>query len=166
MIRLSIVTPESIRARQNAWCDGLVRLSDDLHNDELTQEQRRALTEDFVRANYTKRILFKPTLAQPPNTVRTNLEGASSYFVGGDDTYGDSGFAKKYRWSHCKMGKGHGLRLSPSVVIVSQPVSLYYRDKEGSVHSTTVDKTWTFVGDERENGVPKIAQHHSSPQFT
>lgn len=164
---MSALTLDEVRQRQDLWCDGLRDLSKRMFAGNLSKKQQRALAEAFVKKHYTRHMVFKPTLAVAPNTVRTNVAGASSYFVGGDPRYGDEGFAKKKKWRGCIMGRENVAQISPQAMVISQPVTFEYEEDDGRLSSQTVDKTWTFVRTQDGDGsiLPKILQHHSSLQI-
>jgi hypothetical protein len=89
------ITEEEVDKAQQAWCDGLVEISEAYRNG----GDYRALAEKFIDDMYDfkeGRVFFRPTLAAAPRNFRTTREGALSYFIGGNSNFPeDDGFAKK-----------------------------------------------------------------------
>lgn len=88
------ITVEEVVKAQNAWGEGIVRIGDVYQKN----GDYRTAALDHILASYDYNdgtVLFKPTLAsQIP--FRPTVEGALSYFVGGNPNFPeDGGFAIK-----------------------------------------------------------------------
>ena len=89
------ITEKEVNAAQQAWCDGLVEISEAYRNG----GNYKYLAEKFIDDLYDfkeGRVFFRPTLAAAPRNFRTTREGALSYFIGENSNFPeDDGFAKK-----------------------------------------------------------------------
>lgn len=150
------ISESEVIAAQRAWCDALVSISKT--NAEKGQPAAKALASEIIDAAYGYQmgtVLFKPTLAAPPQTFRTTKEGALAYFVGGDKKYaGDTGFALK-DWATCRAANA-AIHINGDVATSMGNVMI--TDSKGKL--TTVDKTWKFKKDDA--GKLRIVVHHSS----
>jgi hypothetical protein len=153
------ITESEVLAAQVAWCDALVSISK-THAAE-GQAAAKALASEIIDKAYGYQmgpVLFKPTLAAPPQTFRTTREGAISYFVGGDPAFKqDSGFALK-GWTACR-AENAALHINGDVA--TSMGNVHVTDGDGKV--TSVDKTWTFK--KADDGSLRIVVHHSSLPF-
>jgi hypothetical protein len=154
------ISPSEVLAAQTAWCDSLIAIS--TAGAEQGPAAARQLAAEVIDSAYGFNlgpVLFKPTLAAPPQTFRTTRDGAISYFVGGDgDFQGDSGFALK-GWTACR-AENAAIHINGDVATTMGNVII--TDKDGNV--TTVDKTWAFKKDDA--GTLRIVVHHSSLPFS
>jgi hypothetical protein len=154
------ITEAEVFAAQRAWCKALVDISKAY--DESGQAAAKALAEDVIDAAYGYQmgaVLFKPTLAEPPQTFRITRAGALSYFVAGDSNFpNDTGFALK-GWRQCEAKNAAVFITGDSASTMGNVI---VTDKDGQV--TTVDKTWTYVKDDVGN--LRIVVHHSSLPFS
>jgi hypothetical protein len=152
----SNVTMQEALDAQQAWCDGLLSISD--ANEQSGKAAAKQRAEEVLDAAYGYQmgaVLFKPTQAAAPQTFRTTRAGALAYFVGGDPAYpADKGFALK-GWTDCKIDNA-GIFLSGNTASTMGNVTL--TDKTGAV--IVVDKSWQFLKD--RNGQLRIMLHHSS----
>ena len=159
MVNTSISEAE-VLAAQKGWGDALVAISDT--HSKSGQPAAKALAEKVIDGAYGYNfgpVLFKPTLAEAPQTFRTTREGALSYFVGGNSNYPkDTGFALK-GWKKVEV-QNAAIFLAGDVATSMGNVS--FTDKDGKV--TTVDKTWKFKKDDAGN--LRIVVHHSSLPYT
>jgi hypothetical protein len=150
------ITEAEVIDAQKGWCKALVDISD--ANASGGQPAAKAVAEKVIDAAYGYQmgaVLFKPTMASPPQTFRTTRAGALSYFVGGDSNFPkDSGFALK-GWKQCQAQNAAVFIMGDSASSIGNVVMT---DKDGKV--TTVDKTWTYVKDDA--GHLRIVVHHSS----
>lgn len=153
------ITEADVIAAQDAWCDALVNIS-------ATYEKQgsaaaRAAAERVIDAAYgydLGPVLFKPTLTVAPQTFRTTKAGALSYFVGGDPNYPqDKGFALK-GWTRCEVDNAAILLDGDQATTMG---NVRMTNKDGV---TVVDKTWSYVKDDR--GALRIVVHHSSLPYT
>lgn len=154
------ISEAEVLAAQNAWCDALVAIST-AHADKGQAAAKQLATEviDSAYGYQMGPVLFKPTLAAPPQTFRTTREGAISYFVGGDRNFaGDTGFALK-NWTACR-AENAAIHINGEVA--TSMGNVIVTDKDGKV--TTVDKTWTFK--KADDGKLRIVVHHSSLPFS
>ncbi|TAE61091.1 MAG: hypothetical protein EAZ87_03480 [Nostocales cyanobacterium] len=154
------ITEAEVLAAQKAWGDALVAIS--TTHDQQGKAAAKALASQIIDQAYGYQyglVLFKPTLAEAPNTFRTTKEGALSYFVGGNSSFpDDTGFALK-GWRKVEV-RNAGIFIVGSVATTMGNVSM--TDKNGKV--TTVDKTWKFVKD--KDGKLRIVAHHSSLPYS
>ena len=150
------VTEAEVIAAQGAWCDALVAISRE--GATKGQAAARDLAGQVIDAAYGYNlgpVLFKPTLAEAPQTFRTTRAGALAYFVGGDPAFAkDTGFALK-GWTACK-AENAAIHINGDVATTMGNVMI--TGKDGKV--TTVDKTWTFK--KTDDGKLRIVLHHSS----
>lgn len=154
------ITQAEVEAAQAAWGDALVQISTDYAEGGI--DKARATAEAVIAAAYgydMGPVLFKPTLAQAPQTFRTTAEGALAYFVGHDEAFpGDTGFALK-GWT--------GVEIENAAIFISGDTAktmgyVHITNSEGAV--TTVDKTWGYQRDDEGN--LRIVLHHSSLPFS
>jgi hypothetical protein len=150
------ITEEQVIAAQQAWGDALVAISNTYETEGI--DAARELARDVIDAAYgydMGPVLFKPTLAEAPQTFRTTPEGALAYFVGHDDEFtGDSGFALK-GWQEVEIDNA-AIFISGDVAMTMGSVSML--DADGN--TTTVDKSWGYHLD--DEGELRIVLHHSS----
>ena len=154
------ISEGEVLAAQAGWCDALVAISK--AGDEQGHAAAKKLAGEVIDAAYGYNlgpVLFKPTLAAPPQTFRTTRDGAISYFVGGDPTYaGDSGFALK-GWTACR-AENAAIHINGDVAATMGNVIV--TDKDGKL--TTVDKSWIFK--KSDDGKLRIVLHHSSLPYS
>lgn len=152
----SNITEAEVLAAQKAWGDALVKIATDYEAGGLARA--KATAEAVIDAAYGYQsgpVLFKPTLAAPPQTFRTTREGALAYFVGGNPAFPqDSGFALK-GWRAVEVANS-AMLINGNIATTMGNVTI--TDKNGK--RTTVDKTWTFRKD--DHGKLRIVVHHSS----
>lgn len=155
-IKNNNITPEEVRASQEAWGRALVQISKDFESggvQKATETANAVLDAAYGYVNGP--VLFKPTLTTGQQTFRTDREGALAYFVGGNSKYpNDSGFALK-GWQKFEY-KNAAVYINGDMAMTMGNVML--TDKSGKV--TTVDKTWAFK--KGTDGVIRIVLHHSS----
>jgi len=153
------ITQAEVEAAQTAWGAALVQISTDFAEGGI--DQARATAQAVIAAAYGYDIgpvLFKPTLAEAPQTFRTTAEGALAYFVGHDANFpDDTGFALK-GWTD--------VTIENAAIFISGNVAktmgnVHITNADGTV--TTVDKTWGFQRDDA--GDLRIMLHHSSLPF-
>jgi hypothetical protein len=154
------ITHEEVRAAQEAWGAALIKISKDFRSGGQKKAAKTAAAVIDSAYGYNMgAVLFKPTLTHGQQTFRTTREGALSYFVGGNRTFGqDSGFALK-PWDKFEY-KNAAVHINGDLALTTGNVML--TDKDGKV--TTVDKTWGFKKDDQ--GRLRIVLHHSSLPFT
>ena len=134
------ISETEVLAAQKAWCSA------------------QALAEKVIDTAYAYQlgpVLFNPTLTSGKDTFRLTRDGALSYFVGGDTKYPtDSGFALK-DWRKCEI-KNAGIVITGNSAMTLGNVMV----TDGANKTTTVDKTWGYIKDDK--GALRIVLHHSS----
>ncbi len=155
VVNRSISEAEVLNA-QKSWCQALIDINSAYEKN--GQPAAKALAEKVIDSAYGYQmgaVLFKPTLAAPPQTFRTSREGALAYFVGGNPAYPqDKGFALK-GWKSCE-AQNAGIFIAGDSATSMGNVT--FVNKEGK--TTIVDKTWTYIKDDAGN--LRIVVHHSS----
>lgn len=150
------ITEAEVIAAQQAWGNALVAIATEYDTKGFAAAKK--LAEQVVDTAYgydMGPVLFKPTLAEAPQTFRTDREGAIAYFVGGSDRFkGDSGFALK-GWRSFEI-QNAGILLTGNTATSMGNVTVI--DAKGN--RTTVDKTWGYV--RGPDGKLRIVLHHSS----
>lgn len=105
------ITAEDITAAQKMWGDAVVAIG-------KAGDEAPKVAEESAKAAYAFElgpIQFKPTLAAE-TPFRPDLEGALSYFVGGNEDYAeDKGFALK-PWSNVRFDN-HNVKMHGNVAI-------------------------------------------------
>lgn len=153
------ITAQDVKAAQDAWGQALINISTVYKKEGLAAATKTAQQVlDGAYGYDLGPVLFKPTLASGETTFRTTEDGALSYFVGGNSTYGDKGFALK-GWTQYAY-KNAGVQIHGDTALTMGHVIL--TDDKGNV--TTVDKTWGFKKD--KDGVVRIVLHHSSLPYS
>lgn len=150
------ITEREVLAAQQAWGEALVRIGR-AHAEDGPEQARRVAAEviDQAYGYGLGPVLFKPTLAEPPQAFRTTRAGALAYFVGGDPEFPkDGGFALK-GWQAFEI-RNAAIHINGDVATTMGNVILTAAD--GS--RTTVDKTWSFK--KTDDGQLRIVLHHSS----
>lgn len=154
------ISEAEVLAAQTAWCNALVAINK--AGEERGHAAARQLAGEVIDAAYGYNlgpVLFKPTLAAPPQTFRTTRDGALAYFVGGDSSFkDDTGFALK-GWTACR-AENAAIHINGDVATTMGNVII--TGKDGKV--TTVDKTWKFKKDDQ--GTLRIVVHHSSLPYS
>jgi hypothetical protein len=154
------ISEAEVLAAQAAWCNALVAINK--AGEEKGHAAAKQLAGEVIDAAYGYNlgpVLFKPTLAAPPQTFRTTRDGAIAYFVGGDPNFkDDTGFALK-GWTACR-AENAAIHINGDVATSMGNVMV--TNKAGAV--TTVDKTWTFK--KSDDGKLRIVVHHSSLPYT
>ncbi|MDR5893858.1 phosphoribosyl-AMP cyclohydrolase [Halomonas mongoliensis] len=154
------ITEAQVLEAQQAWGDALVAISNTYEEEGI--DAARALAEEVIAGAYGHdmgAVLFKPTLAEAPQTFRTTPEGALAYFVGHSDEYSaDSGFALK-GWQEVTIDNA-AIFISGDMALTMGNVSIL--DADGN--TTVVDKSWGYHLD--DEGDLRIVLHHSSLPFT
>lgn len=152
-----VITAEEVAQAQKTWGEGIVTIG-------------KAFTEkgDYVKAaenhldtlyNFqTGEVLFKPTKAADVQ-FRMDRESALSYFVGGNEKYGED----------------HGFAIHPWINVRFENAGTYingdYAVAMGNYFFTQTDGTevkveYTFGYNKTEGGSLKINLHHSSVPFS
>lgn len=136
------ITEAEVNAAQQAWCDGLVKISK-VHK---AGGDYKAVAAQLIADLYDYRegkVFFKPTLAHGKNTFRSTPEGCLSYFIGGNPDFPeDSGFALR-NWvkvSYDNNAAENGIQIHGDIAITMGNVYL----TNGKGEESMVDKTFAF----------------------
>ena len=169
VINNDLISKKEIRTAHKAWTDALVSISQTYKNQGF--DAAEDLAGDVIDAAYAYQlgaVAFKPTWAFGDTTFRTTRDGAISYFVGGNDDYGDQGFAignkpdpitgQRSSWDDAWFDRSV-MRLDGNTATVQG--LLYTKDEAGNV--SYVDKTWGYQKD--SDGTVRIVLHHSSTPY-
>jgi hypothetical protein len=154
-VAIAITEADIITAQRN-WGNALVQIATDYEAGGLTRAKATAgAVLDGAYGYNLGPVLFKPTLADAPQTFRTTRAGALSYFVGSDPNFPrDTGFALK-GWRTVEV-RNAATFINGDVAMSMGNVIM--TDKNGGV--TTVDKSWGYK--KGADGVLRIVLHHSS----
>ena len=153
------ITQGEVEAAQQAWGLALIGISA-AHADGGVAAARAAAERaiDRLYAYQFGDVLFRPTLAQAPQTFRTRRDGALAYFVGQDADYpDDDGFALN-GWTDFEI-ENSAMFIVGDVAKTTGNVRLF--NIAGDV--VVVDKSWAFM--RAEDGSLRITLHHSSLPF-
>ena len=169
VINNGLISKKEVRTAHKAWTDALVSISQTYKNQGF--DAAEDLAGDVIDAAYAYQlgaVAFKPTWAFGDTTFRTTRDGAISYFVGGNDDYGDQGFAignkpdpitgQRSSWDDAWFDRSV-MRLDGNTATVQG--LLYTKDEAGNV--SYVDKTWGYQKD--SDGTVRIVLHHSSTPY-
>ena len=136
------ITEAEVNATQQAWCDGLVKISK-VHKDGGDYRTVAGQVIDDLYDYKEGKVFFKPTLATGRNTFRPTREGALSYFIGGDKNFPeDTGFALK-DWVKVRYDNNaaeNGIQIHDDIAITMGNV--YLTNTKGD--EVMVDKTFMF----------------------
>ena len=165
----NLISKKDVRAATQAWTDALVSISQTYK--EQGFDAAEDLAGDVIDAAYAYQygaVAFKPTWAFGDTTFRTTRDGAISYFVGGNDDFGDPGFAignkpdpvtgQRSSWDDAWFDRSV-MRLDGNTATVQG--LLYTKDEAGNL--SYVDKTWGYQKD--SDGTVRIVLHHSSTPY-
>ncbi len=136
------IAEAEVNAAQQAWCDGLVRISR-VHKEGGDYKAVAGQVIDDLYDYKEGRVFFKPTLATGKNTFRPTREGALSYFIGGNTNFPeDTGFALK-DWVKVKYDNNaaeNGIQIHGDIAVTMGNV--YLTNAKGD--EVMVDKTFVF----------------------
>ena len=147
------ITKQEVEAAQASWGAGIIRIGK-AHSeggDYVGAAQEHLKT---LYGYHLGDVVFKPTLAAEAQ-FRNDVEGALSYFVGGNEKYAeDGGFAIK-GWTN--------VRFENSDVIIDGNTALamgnyFFTAPDGA--EVKVEYTFGYIEDEK--GKLRIQLHHSS----
>lgn len=151
-----VITAQLVEQAQQEWIAALVSIGN-AHTEggDAAAVARQVLTDFYNYPNGL--VLFKPTLAFGEQTFRPTMEGALSYFVGGNEDFpNDGGFAlKPYVDGFVEMAD---VFIHGDMAIAMSNITLEAYD--GS--TVMVNKTFGYVLDGRNL---RIVTHHSSLPF-
>ena len=134
------ITEQQVNAAQQAWCDGLVRVSQTHARGGDARAEAAKMIDDLY--DYADgKVFFKPTLAFGPRTFRPTREGALAYFVGGNAAFPeDTGFALK-GWTKARYDNNaaeNGIQIHGDIAITMGNVFITGPDGK----EVMVDKTF------------------------
>jgi len=152
------ITEQEIIDVQKAWGDGIIKIG--AIYTAKGDYKDAALKHIHTFYNYDDgTVLFKPTLASKIQ-FRTNLEGALSYFVGGNENYPED----------------HGFALAPYNAVrwenIGTKITGNYAVAMGNYYFTAVDDgavtkaEYSFAYTKNEDGTIEILLHDSSLPYT
>jgi hypothetical protein len=156
------ITEQQVNAAQQAWCDGLVRVSQTHARGGDARAEAAKMIDDLY--DYADgKVFFKPTLAFGPRTFRPTREGALAYFVGGDPAFPeDTGFALK-GWTKARYDNNaaeNGIQIHGDIAITMGNVFITGPDGK----EVMVDKTFVFR--RCRDGNLRLCVHKSALPFS
>ena len=155
------ITEADVKAAQQAWCDGLVKISQTAKEGGDAKAVAGQIIDDLY--DYQEGVVFfKPTLAYGKNTFRPTRAGALSYFVGGNKEFPeDTGFALK-DWVKVRYDNNaaeKGIQIHGDIAITMGNV--YLTNAKGE--EVMVDKTFVFR--RCKDGKLRLCVHKSALPF-
>lgn len=151
--KLPGITEQEVLAAQQAWGESVVQIGEVYSQNGDYVEAAREHIQRFYGYEMGP-VLFKPTLAAEKQ-FRTEMEGALSYFVGGNDAYPeDHGFALK-PWSAVRW-ENIGTKIIGDMAVA---MGNYYFTPVGQADELKVEYTFAYTKDEA--GRLKILMHGS-----
>ena len=155
------ITEADVKAAQQAWCDGLVKISQTAKEGGDAKAVAGQIIDDLY--DYQEGVVFfKPTLAYGKNTFRPTRAGALSYFVGGNKEFpDDTGFALK-DWVKVRYDNNaaeKGIQIHGDIAITMGNV--YLTNAKGE--EVMVDKTFVFR--RCQDGKLRLCVHKSALPF-
>jgi len=152
------ITEQDVLDAQKAWGEGIVKIGKVYL--ETGDYKTAALNHINEFYNYDQgSVLFKPTLTSQKQ-FRTDLEGALSYFVAGNENYTeDHGFAikpwTKVRWENI------GTKINGNIAVA---MGNYYFTPEKGGEDVKVEYSFAYF--KNEDGKLKIILHDSHLPYT
>ena len=149
----NVITEQEVSAIQQAWGNGIVKIGKVY----LAKGDYKSASTEHINDFYNYQegtVLFKPTLTSEKQ-FRTDLQGALSYFIGGDENYPeDHGFAIKpwntVRWENI------GTKIYGTIAVA---MGNYYFTPEKGGNDVKVEYSFAYVKD--KEGKLKIMLHDS-----
>ena len=147
------ISEQEVEEIQKRWGEGIVRIGKVFSEDGDYRSEALEHIQNFYGYEMGS-VLFKPTMAyQKP--FRLNIEGALSYFAGGDENYPeDHGFAIKpwisVRWESA------GIKISGSTAL---SMGNYYFTPAGGGAEVKAEYSFAFTKD--SSGRIRILLHDS-----
>ncbi len=148
------ITKEEVKMAKEAWGNGIVKIGKKFtNNKDYVTAARNHILESYDYMN--GQVLFKPTLAAE-RPFRPDLEGALSYFVGGNENYQeDAGFAIK-PWTNVRFDNHQTVYFGPRAVSMGH---YYFTTTSGE--EVKVEYTLGFI--KRDDGIKIWLQDSSLP---
>ena len=161
LVEAAPITEADVNAAQQAWCDGLVKISKTAKEGGDAKAVAGQVIDDLY--DYQEGVVFfKPTLASGKNTFRPTRAGALSYFVGGNKDFPeDTGFALK-EWMKVRYDNNaaeKGIQIHGDIAITMGNV--YLTNAKGE--EVMVDKTFVFR--RGKDGKLRLCVHKSALPF-
>ena len=161
LVEAAPITEADVNAAQQAWCDGLVKISKTAKEGGDAKAVAGQVIDDLY--DYQEGVVFfKPTLAYGKNTFRPTRAGALSYFVGGNKEFPeDTGFALK-EWVKVRYDNNaaeKGIQIHGDIAITMGNV--YLTNAKGE--EVMVDKTFVFR--RGKDGKLRLCVHKSALPF-
>ena len=151
------ITAEEVAQAQQTWGEGIVAIGK-AHTDGGDFVAAAENHLDTLYAFEAGPVLFKPTKAAEQQ-FRMDREGALSYFVGGNDNYGeDHGFAI-HPWTNVRF-ENQATYLHGDYAVAMG--NYFFTETDGNV----VKVEYTFGYFKTDAGNLKINLHHSSVPFS
>ena len=147
------ITEQEVSDAQKAWGEGIVKIGKVyLENGDYKSAALNHINEFYSYEQGP--VLFKPTLVSQKQ-FRTDLQGALSYFVAGNDTYPeDHGFAIK-PWSSVRW-ENIGTKIIGNMAVAMG--NYYFTPAKGG---DEVKVEYSFAYSKDKNGKLKIILHDS-----
>jgi hypothetical protein len=147
------ISEQEVLAAQAAWGDGIVKIGKVyLENGDFKTAALNHINEFYGYDQGT--VLFKPTLTSQKQ-FRTDLQGALSYFVSGDESYPeDHGFAIK-PWSNVRW-ESVGIKIIGNMAVAMG--NYYFTPAKGG---DEVKVEYSFAYSKDDSGKLKILLHDS-----
>ncbi|MFO7864983.1 MAG: hypothetical protein R6U85_13375 [Salinivirgaceae bacterium] len=147
------ITKQEVLEAQKGWGEGIVKIGKVYSDGGDYEKAAKEHIDKFYGYNMGK-VLFKPTLAAEKQ-FRTTVDGALSYFVGGNDNYTeDHGFAikpwNKVRWESI------GIKTEGNMAVAMG--NYFFTPTEGG---DEVKVEYTFAYSKDDNGKLRIIMHGS-----
>ena len=159
---VSDITEQEVNDAQQAWCDGLVKISRAYREHGNYRDLARKFIDDLYDFK-EGRVFFRPTLAAAPRNFRTTMEGALSYFIGEDPNFpDDDGFAKK-PWASARYDNAiegsNAIQIHGNIAMTMGNVYLKYEvSTDGK--EVVVDKVFAYRKD--SEGKLRLIVHKSA----
>jgi hypothetical protein len=151
------LTEDAVQSAQREWGDAIVRLGQIHKHDGPIREEAIASIEQLY-AIQDGGILFKPTLAAKI-PFRTTLEGALSYFIGGNPDFPEDGGFVRQPWIAVRFDNQATTLLPNTAMAMGQ----YFFMDEDNIE-TKVEYSFVYVAD--PSGRLRIKLHHSSIPYS
>ena len=136
------MTEKDIIIFQEQWGKGVVKIGEDFSSKKDYAKTAKEFVKNFY--DFTKPLLFKPTLASETQ-FRTDFESALSYFIGNNDLYSeDKGFALKC-WNNVRW-ENKGIRIINNMAYAMG--NYYFKDSSGQ--ELKVEFSFVYILDDEK----------------
>jgi hypothetical protein len=138
------ITKQEVLEAQKGWGEGIVKIGKVYSDGGDYEKAAKEHIDKFYGYNMGK-VLFKPTMASEKQ-FRTTIDGALSYFVGGNDNYKeDHGFAIK-PWSNVRW-ESTGIKTEGNMAVAMG--NYFFTPTEGG-DEVKVEYTFAYSKDDKE----------------